>query len=79
MFAKLFGTDANQVLAVLDVDEDDAPEIRLYIKPPGLGLCHVGLKYKTEKAAEKAFSEMAEEHARAATRTLVESASFCSE
>ncbi len=41
MFAKLYETDIGQILAISDDDESGAPEVRIYFKPDGLGVCHI--------------------------------------
>lgn len=45
-FAKLFGTDAQQILVKLDhSNEMDAPEVRFFFQPPNLGVCSVAIKW----------------------------------
>jgi hypothetical protein len=72
MFAKLFGTDDDQVLVTID-QGDEGPEVRIHCKPTGLGVCVTTLGYP-EKAyaggtneawtkAEKCFAEMDEARA----------------
>lgn len=67
-FAKLFGTDDDQVLVKLDESPAGGPEIRLYFQPPGLGVGSVALRYTDDEAgwalAEKTFERMDEAEAR---------------
>ena len=40
MFAKLFEPEpGNQILVKFDESEDGGPEVRVFIKPEGLGVC----------------------------------------
>lgn len=70
MFAKLYGTDTDQVLVKLDHnDEEDAPELRIYFQPPDLGVCFAALRWTDNSdeswdLAEEAFAKMDEEAAR---------------
>lgn len=70
MFAKLFGTDDDQVLVKLDTNEETSnPEVRVYCQPKDLGVCSVALSWNddTEESlakADKAFAGMTEEKAR---------------
>lgn len=75
MFAKLFGTDDDQVLVVIQ-EGDEGPAIQISCVPPGLGVCTTTLNYPysaypkrnaIEKAwdtAEAAFARMDEAAAR---------------
>lgn len=69
MFAKLYGTDKDQVLVKIDMGEEGNPEIRVYCVPEGLGVCSVALAWDDDTdeswdKAEKGFREMTEEKAR---------------
>ena len=76
MFAKLYGTDEDQVLVKVDSNDEGRPEIRFYTKPKGLGVCSLGIKGVCSLAisfedsddgwdkAEKALKEMTEAKAR---------------
>ena len=68
MFAKLYGTDQDQVLVKVDSNDEGRPEIRFYAKPEGLGLCSLAISFEdSDKGwdkAEKALKEMTEEKAR---------------
>lgn len=67
-FAKLYSTDAGQILVKLDSGEDGAPEIRVFAKPEELGVCSVALQFddsdegwdKAEAAFVKVDVSMAE-------------------
>lgn len=74
MFAKLFGEGDRQIAVILK-ESNEGPEVRLFFKPDGLGVCETGLGYPYKafkndesaawKAAESCFAKMDEEHARA--------------
>lgn len=67
MFAKLYGTDNDQILVTIDEGED-GPELRFHFQPDGLGVCSFALKFEDSDAgwdkAEVSFSDMTEERAR---------------
>ena len=73
-FAKVFDTAKGQIVAMLDCDEDDQPEIRFYAKPAGFGICQTAIAWenhdKGEERAQKVFDDLTEEHAIAATERL---------
>jgi hypothetical protein len=54
MFAKLFGTDADQVLVKIDSGEDGNPEIRFYCEPEGFGICSAAVSFKDD--SEKSWN-----------------------
>lgn len=64
MFAKLYGTDEDQVLVKVDSNDEGRPEIRFYAKPEGLGLCSLAISFEDSDdgwdKAEKALKEMTE-------------------
>lgn len=68
MFAKLFGTEEDQVLVTVGSAEDGSPEVKFSFQPKGLGVCHIAASYPdTEDGwdkAEQALKEMTEEKAR---------------
>ena len=68
MFAKLYGSDDNQLLVKFDANQDGEPELRFYVEPKDLGVCSMAISYnntpKDWDKAEKVFVEMTEEHAR---------------
>ena len=69
MFAKLFGTDKDQILVKLDTNDDGNPEIRFYFEPEGLGVCSIASSWKDDSdkswdKAEAAFALIDEEKAR---------------
>jgi hypothetical protein len=51
MFAKLFETKIGQILVKLD-DGEDAPEVRYFFEPPGLGVCSVALQFADDSDGE---------------------------
>lgn len=67
MFAKLYGTDNDQILVKLDEGES-GPEVRFYFQPEGMGVCSVATGFADTDAgwdkAEEAFKNMTEETAR---------------
>jgi hypothetical protein len=72
MFAKMFGTDKDQIVAMLKTG-DVGPEIRLFFQPEGLGVCETALvydfkSYSSEDAAwekaESVFKNLSEEDAK---------------
>lgn len=72
MFAKLYGTDKDQVLVKMDTNEEGRPELRFYCEPDGLGVCSVAVIFsdndKGWAKAEQGMKEMTEKMA----RTMVE-------
>lgn len=70
MFAKLFGSDDDQILVTVGSAEDGRPEVKFAFEPKGLGVCHIAASYPdTDEGwdkAELALKEMTEEKARAA-------------
>lgn len=66
-FAKLFGSDDNQVLVMID-SGDDGPEVRLSFKPQEMGVCSFAARYDdTDEgwdSAEAFFDSVTEEVAR---------------
>lgn len=77
MFAKLFETELGQVLVKID-SGDEGPELRVFFKPDGLGVCSVVLTgYKDDDkgwdAAEKAFEGLDESIATGIAREAIES------
>lgn len=68
MFAKLYGTDKDQVLVKMDTNEECKPEVRVFVKPEGLGVCSIAVSFKDSdagwKKAQKCMNEMTEEKAR---------------
>jgi hypothetical protein len=70
MFAKLFGTDDDQILVTVDSADDGGPQVKFSFEPKGLGVCHIAVGFPdTEEGwdkAELALKEMTEEKARKA-------------
>lgn len=69
-FAKLFRfDDVGQVLIKLD-DGEDGPEVRVYFRPKGLGVCSTAFTFKPDEhedendKADKAFEMIDENKAR---------------
>lgn len=66
-FAKLFGSDDNQVLVMID-SGDDGPEVRFSFKPQEMGVCSFAARYDdTDEgwdSAEAFFDSVTEEAAR---------------
>jgi len=77
-FAKLFETERGQILVKIDTGEGDAPEIRFYVSPEGLGVCSVALTYKDSDSgwdtAEKSFEKIDQAMAMEITREVFEMA-----
>jgi len=75
-FAKLFDTDHGQILVKLDAGEEAEPEVRFYVKPDGLGVCSLALKFKdTDEgwdAAELVFDKIDKERAIAAVADVID-------
>lgn len=73
MFAKLFETDRGQILVKLDTDDDDAPEIRFYVQPPGLGVCYAAFGFKGVEfdEVEQIFLAITEDRARESVADLL--------
>lgn len=70
MFAKLYGTDADQVLVMLDTNEKAEPCIKFSCEPRGAGVCTFAISYADTDhgwdAAERRFAEVDEAMARKA-------------
>lgn len=69
MFAKLFGTDSDQVLVKIDANGEGCPEVRVFFSPEGLGVCSCALQWDDDTdaswgKAEAAFTQIDEEKAR---------------
>jgi len=69
MFAKLYGTDKDQVLVKIDAGEDGNPEIRVFFSPEELGVCSCALQWEDDTdaswdKAEAAFEQIDEKGAR---------------
>lgn len=48
MFAKLYENDGKQILVKLDGDEMNAPEVRFFFEPEGLGVCSAAVQWKND-------------------------------
>jgi len=70
MFAKLYGTDDDQVLVMLDTDKNNDPRVNFFFQPPSFGVCSFGVGFKDTDAgwdqAEAVFASIDEEKARKA-------------
>jgi len=68
MFAKLYGTDKDQILVKIGTNDEYKPEVRFYVKPEGLGVCTLAVSFADNDAgwanAQKCLDEMTEEKAR---------------
>lgn len=77
MFAKLYGTDDDQILVKMD-EVDSSPEIRFFFQPNGLGVCSFALSFthgdpaKAGEMCEEAFAKVTEASARELVRATVE-------
>lgn len=77
MFAKLYGTDKDQVLVKIDTNEDGNPEVRVFFVPDGLGVCSCALQWDDDTDASwdkaaAAFAGIDEEKARGMTAKVCE-------
>lgn len=80
-FAKLFRFEGiGQVLVNLD-EGDDGPEVRIYFRPEGLGICSTAFRFKEDEnesewdKAEKAFTLVDEEIAEGIVREMLKDTS----
>ena len=68
MFAKLFGSDGDQILVKLDSSVAGAPEVRVFFEPTGLGVCSVAVTFPDSEngwdVPEMAFKSTDEAKAR---------------
>lgn len=68
MFAKLYGTDDDQVLVMLETDEDGDPCVRFSSNPKGWGVCSFTMSFtdtdEGHDKAEETFKAMDEKRAR---------------
>jgi hypothetical protein len=69
-FAKLFYSEKyGQILVKLgrDPDDDDAPEIRLFVRPKGLGVCEQSIGFPNTddgyNQAQACFDKIDQKHA----------------
>jgi hypothetical protein len=68
MYAKLFGPEDNQVLVKLDANDEGNPEVRVFCKPVGLGVCSAAWGWNNDSdeswdKAEKSFAGIDQEQA----------------
>lgn len=74
-FAKLWGSDGDQVLVKLDTGPDSDPEVRIYFQPENLGVCSFALGFHDDDSgwdqAEAYFNSMTEEQARGLCNDLM--------
>lgn len=68
MFAKLYGTDDDQVLVMLDADDKGDPCVKFSCKPKDMGVCSFFLGFpdtdEGHENAEAAFAKIDEAQAR---------------
>src|SRR5579859_5483453 len=61
-FCKLYETEQGQILVKLDAGKDEAPEVRFYAQPEGLGVCSHAVTYADSDAgwdrAEAQFAQI---------------------
>lgn len=74
-FAKLFETQYGQVVVFLQDNEyDGSPEIRMFSKPDGLGICSAAFGFPDtdagRQAAEDGFDKVTQEMAEASAKEL---------
>lgn len=53
MFAKLYDTEVGQILAKIDVGEDETPEVRIFFEPEGLGVCSLAVTFAEYSESEQ--------------------------
>ena len=67
-FAKLYGTDKDQILVTIDSDSDSKPQVKFSFVPEGLGVCSTGPAWTDDDAgwdkAEAFFEKVKEKQAR---------------
>lgn len=74
-FAKVFATQYGQVVVFLqDNEEDGHPEIRMFSKPKGLGICSAAFGFPDtdagRQASEEGFGKVTQEMAEASAKEL---------
>jgi hypothetical protein len=78
MFAKLYGTDKDQVLVKMDANEEGRPELRFYCEPDGLGVCSLAISFGDNEngwsKAERGLKDMTEEKARTMVKRVMDQA-----
>lgn len=48
-FAKLFESEKyGQLVAIMQQSDNDGPEIRLFLKPKGLGVCSIAMQFEDD-------------------------------
>ena len=64
MFARIFGTDDDQILAKLGEDEEHNREVRIYFQPQSVVTCEIGIKFgdgeDAQENAEKCLRGLSE-------------------
>lgn len=65
-FAKLFNTkEHGQIVVIMQANDEDNPEVRLFFKPEGLGICSVAPSFDDSDAGwglcEQFFNSIDEE------------------
>lgn len=75
MFAKLFDRPLyGQVLVKIDQNDEGAPEVRFYVRPPAVGVCTFALTFDDsddgQAEAEEMFSKITEQHADEAASSI---------
>ena len=79
-FAKLFESEKHgQVLVLLDTNADkDAPEVRFFVKPDGLGVCSAAVIFPdTDKGVDSAarlFEKVGPTEAESMAKQIIDSA-----
>jgi len=77
-FAKMFNTQHGQVVAMIQANDDGAPEVRFFCKPDGLDVSSVAFSYpdsdegwsRAEDGFAKVDIELAEKAYRSVTGAL---------
>lgn len=75
MFAKLYGSDDDQVLVMLNTDEKNDPCVSFYFQPKDLGVCSFNIGFRDTDdgwdQAEAVFADIDEEKARLAVKEAI--------
>lgn len=60
-FIKLFEYEEYGQVAVIRGEVDDDPALRIFYKPPGLGICEISVGFYDDESADRSFNFMTQE------------------
>lgn len=60
-FIKLFEYEEYGQVAVIRGEFDDDPAVRIFYKPPGLGICKITVGFDDDESADQSFNFVTQE------------------